>query len=193
MANTNTTNKETTAPQLNGAANEKTIAVNKNSRNNTTGRVCTLAKPKPKNEAKAKARAARRKAKKLTKNGGELIPVKFGNKKTNFYFIEGINLSDFLIKNKDVAGLSTLSKEHQKDLLNRVHNQFALTTGRFESIKVGKANAKWSREDGQYRAFVSLQGKLRREAFDDEKIAALAKDKAKMLAAYAEREASLKK
>lgn len=181
MATKTITNKEQTAPQLNGAANENTIAVNTNRT------------PKPINEAKAKARAARRKAKKLTKNNGELVPVKFANKKVNFYFIEGINLADFLVKNKDVAGLSALPKEHQKDLLNRVHNQFALTTGRFETIKVGKANAKWSREDGQYRAFVSMQGKLRREAFGEEKQIALAKDKAKMLAAYAEREASLKK
>jgi len=191
MANTNKTNNETTAPQLNGAANENTIAVDNNSgRSNRNG---TTAKPKAKNEAKAKARATRRKAKKLTKNGGELIPIKFGNKKTNFYFIEGINLADFITKNKNVKELALLSKDHQKDVLNRVHNQFALTTGRFESIKVGKATGKWSREDGQYRAFVSMQGKLRREAFDDEKLAALAKDKAKMLAAYAEREASLKK
>ena len=86
-----------------------------------------------------------------------------------------------------------LSKEHQKDLLNRVHNQFALTTGRFETIKVGKANAKWSREDGDYRAFVSMQGKLRREAFGEEKQNAYAKDEAKTLASLAERKLAITK
>lgn len=194
MAKNNTTNKETTAPQLNGAANENTIAVdNKTGRNSRTGTPCTPAKPKPKNEAKAKARATRRKAKKLTKNGGEIIKIKFGQINVGFYFIEGINLADFITKNKNVKELALLSKDHQKSLLNKVHNAFALTKGRFESIKVGKASAKWSREDNDYRAFVSMQAKLRREAFGQEKQDAYAKDEAKVLASLAERKLAITK
>ena len=148
-------------------------------------------KPAKKKTAKAAKRTARRKAKKLTKNNGELVKIKFGKVNTNFYFIEGINLADFVVKNKDVHGLSSLDKKHQKDLLNRVHNAFAMSTGRFETIKVGKANAKWDREDGQYRAFVSMQGKLRRTAFDEEKKAAFDKDKEKFLKSITERENTL--
>jgi hypothetical protein len=164
-----------------------------NNRNGSSTIALTPSRKKPtkKKTAKAAKRTARRKAKKLSKNNGELVKIKFGKVNTNFFFIEGINLADFVVKNKDVNGLSSLDKEHQKDLLNRVHNAFALSTGRFEAIKVGKANAKWSKEDNGYRAFVSMQGKLRRTAFGEEKKAAFDKDKAKFLQSIAEREATL--
>ena len=68
-------NKRQTAPQLDGKRNETAINVDNNNRNGKPAK--TPAKPQTE---KAKARANRRKAKKQTKNQGEIVQVKIGNK-----------------------------------------------------------------------------------------------------------------
>jgi hypothetical protein len=185
-------NKRQTAPQLDGKRNETAIDLpNRNGKPTTGEDAKAKAKADAKAKAKAKARANRRKAKKVTKNQGEIVQVKIGNKNVGFYFIGGINLTDFITKNKDVKELKLLDKKKQESILNACHNKFALAKGRFETIKVGKESAKWSQKEKKYRAYVSMQGMLRRDAYGEETAQAYAKDEAKTLASLAERKATI--
>jgi predicted polyphosphate/ATP-dependent NAD kinase len=139
--------------------------------------------------AKAKARATRRKAKKQTKSG-ELITIKFNGKKTVFYYSEGLNLADFIAKNND-HNLAILEKKQQQTVLDMVYNEYVQSGNFVEQYKIGKARAKYNREEGKYRVYASMQALLRRVPTSEEALTAFDKDKAKMLQSIAEREEAL--
>ncbi len=197
--------KAVVAPVADGKSNETTtgLPANRNGKTETKAEAVAekrkakaiaeakkLAEAAKKAKAKtAKRRTARAKAKKAKHSTTELITIKHGGKSVGFVFWEGCNLKDFTAKNMPTVG--QLDREAAQAVLNKVANAYMLTSGRFESVKIGKVSASYDRLSKSYVPNVAMRGRLRRETTKAERSEAFAKDESRFLQSIAERRLAL--